>query len=858
MTESSAAAPEARAIWVRPDLMLWPGITDDATWSLWSAPDGGIAPNGLNATLAALVPDGPVPDDIAAAHPHLAGHHVLKVPRLDVETLLRGQLLVVATAADGTQARTGVQTALLLDHLYAAEATSRRYGYLPESGEFRVWAPTAHTVALVTWRDGVEQVVGMDAEPGGSWATTVGDADGLEYCFDVTVYVPAVDRVLTNRVTDPCSVALTAGSRHSVAIDLADPRWAPEAWTDTPAPDVERFVDEVIYELHIRDFSRDDDLVPAPLRGSYLAFTADGHGSRHLRRLAEAGLTTVHLLPTFDLGSIPDDRSAWLSADPELLAAAAPDSDAQQDLIAGVRHFDGFNWGYDPWHWTTPEGSYAIDQHGGARIVEFRSMVGALHQMGLRVVMDVVYNHTHASGQDEQSVLDRIVPGYYHRRDVLGGICHSTAANNVATEHAMAEHLIVASMTTLARDHRIDGFRIDLMGHHPKSGMVKVREALDEVGREQSRRVTLYGEGWNFGEVADGARFVQATQANLGGTRIATFNDRIRDGVRGGRPFDADPRHPGFATAAGPCRGIDQDLVMLGLAGNLVDFTFQRTEGGTVTGAELRYGEDPLVHPDSISSPAGYASEPDEVVNYVDAHDNETLFDAMVLKLPRHVSMDARVRLNTIALATVTLSQTAVLWHAGADLLRSKSLDRNSFDSGDHFNRLDWTGADNGFGRGLPPAWDNLAHWPLMAVLLANPEYKPTAEHVALATAMAQDLLRMRAGSRLFRLGSAGLIRQKLSFPVSGTDIDYPGVICMLVDDLAGERVDAEVSGLVVVINATGTTVVQRVPGLAGQWQLHPVQQESADSVVRTAWVEPGDAVGFHVPGFTAAVFVRR
>ena len=178
---------------------------------------------------------------------------------------------------------------------------------------------------------------------------------------------------------------------------------------------------------------------------------------------------------------------------------------------------------------------------------------------------------------------------------------------------------------------------------------------------------------------------------------------------------------------------------------------------------------------DYNGSPAGYADQPVEVVTYVDAHDNETLWDALTYKLPQNTPMDQRIRMNTLSLATTALSQTPSFWHAGADLLRSKSLDRNSYDSGDWFNTLDWTGEDNGFGHGLPPAPDNEAKWSFQQPLLADPALKPTAAQVQGASAQAQDLLRLRTGTPLLRLGAADLIQQKVSFPISGSASPHRG-----------------------------------------------------------------------------------
>src|SRR6476659_2442379 len=402
------------------------------------------------------------------------------------------------------------------------------------------------------------------------------------------------------------------------------------------------------------------------------------------------------------------------------------------------------------------------------------------------------------------------------------------------------------------------------MGHHSRENMLAVRAGLDglTLARDgvDGASVYLHGEGWNFGEVANNARFTQATQRQLGGTHVGTFSDRLRYTVRGGGPFDEDPRKQGFGSGeltdpngAGTNSGAaasllhDTDLVQLGLAGNLRSFAFRSNEfGATKRGDELKYGD----------APAGYADQPDEVISYVDAHDNETLFDSLTFKLPVATTMQDRVRMNSLSLATTALSQSPSFWHAGADLLRSKSLNRDSYDSGDWFNRLDWTGADNGFGHGLPPEAQNSAKWPFMKPLLANPALKPTAADVRSADAMAQDLLRLRFSTKLFRLGDAAAINAKVTFPVSGTADAKQGVIVMRIDDTKGVDVDPALRGAVVVFNATPDAVTQKVPGLTGSVSLSPVQAKGADSVVKQAAYDAGSA-SFTVPARTVAVFVQ-
>ncbi|ANS80331.1 Neopullulanase [Serinicoccus hydrothermalis] len=876
-TSEAGVAPDLtsqRAYWVSDNVVAWPadGVGDPqlSDWRMHWAADGGLevdaeAVTGGDSSALTFEPDG-LPAAVLEDFPHLEGYLALRLDRQTAraaEDILTGQVAVARYDDLGRLVdATGLQVPGVLDDLYAARAADADLGvsWRGSRPTVRLWAPTAQDVDLLTWPaggSGDPRRVEMRRAADGTWSAA-GQASwsGREYLYEVDVLVPSTGAVETNRVTDPYSVGLTLDSARSVLVDLDDRRWQPRVWRTAKAPTLEDEVDQTIYELHVRDFSVADPDVPAELRGSYLAFAEDGYGRRHLEALADAGMNTVHLLPTFDIASIPEataDADAVPTPDCDL-DALPPDSSEQQACVMAQADADPFNWGYDPWHFMAPEGSYASTTEaadGGARVAEFRTMVGGLHDAGLRVVLDQVFNHTAESGQGDRSVLDKVVPGYYHRLNDVGQVETSTCCQNVATEHAMAQKLMVDAVVLWARDYKVDGFRFDLMGHHSRANMEAVREGLDELTLRRDgvdgSQVTLYGEGWNFGEVADNARFYQATQGQLDGTSIGTFNDRLRDGVRGGGPFDEDPRaERGFAT--GGTSGNDTDLVQLGLAGNLRDVVLRSQETGEeVTGEEISYN----------GSPAGYAEDPDEVVNYVDAHDNETIFDALTLKLPRDTTMADRVRMNTLALSTTTLSQSISFWHAGADLLRSKSLDRNSYNSGDWFNVLDFTMSENGFGRGLPPAADNEDTWPIMQPLLADPALRPAPADIEQASAMAADLLRLRASSELFRLGDPELVEQKLTFPVSGTELGDEQVVVMRVDDTVGADADPDLDGLLVVFNAQDEPVDQVVPGLEGAaLELSPVQAQGADPVVREAtWdAESGTA---RVPARTVAVFVQ-
>jgi pullulanase-type alpha-1,6-glucosidase len=867
LTVSAGIAPpdlrSARAQWLRRDVIALD--TTGTTFRLHHAAEGGLVATGEGVSgdwlPLTLDPTG-LPAELVQQYPHLVGYEALRVPDTALRDLLTGQLAVAAYDAGGRLVDvTGVQIPGVLDDVYAG-AAREQLGPVWQHGRpaLALWAPTAKQVSLVLG----EQRLPMSRDRNGVWHAQ-GDRGwrNARYAFAVTVYVPALDQVVTNEVTDPYSLGLTTNSAESVLVDLDDPALAPAGWDRLRKPALAQPEDSTIYELQVRDFSISDATVPTAHRGTYLAFTdRNSAGMRQLRDLANAGLNTVHLLPTNDIASIEERRDAQRTP-PCDLTSFGPASTGQQDCIEPVHDTDGFNWGYDPLHYTTPEGSYSTNPDGTARTGEFRQMVGALNGSGLRVVMDVVYNHTPAAGQDPRSVLDQIVPGYYHRLSDTGAVENSTCCANTATEHHMMGKLVVDSVVTWAREYKVDGFRFDLMGHQPKANILAVRAALDRLTLAKDgvdgRRIYLYGEGWNFGEVANDARFVQATQLNMAGTGIGTFSDRLRDAVRGGGPFDDDPRIQGFGTGlytdpnGDPVNGtpdaqlarllLYQDQIKVGLTGNLRDYRFVNRDGVLVPGAQVDYN----------GQPAGYAADPSETITYVDAHDNETLFDVVQYKLPQATPMSDRVRMNTVALATTAFGQSPAFWHAGTDLVRSKSFDRNSYNSGDWFNRVDWTGRESTWGSGLPPRSDNESKWDYMLPLLSDPALTPHEADIRTAHRQATDLLRIRFSSPLFRLGSAGAIQQRLSFPTSGPN-QTPGVIVMALDDRAGKDLDPRWEGIVVVFNASDEATTQTVPALAGaRYRLHPVQAGGSDPVVRTSSYDAGH---FTVPARTVAVFV--
>ncbi len=860
---------DSRAYWLDAAHVRWPGKPADGDYRLFASPasllrmKAATRPAARDLQVLRLAPV--LPDAAVAARFAFTGAGVdLRVPQgTDVAGLLRGQLAIAQLDAQGRVVdATYLQHPGALDALYAPADDGRALGAWQEAdaAQWRVWAPTAaHATLCLDAGAGRWQAVAMQREAdSGAWhARAAGDQRGHAYAYEVEVFVPGVGRV-RNRGSDPWASAVTADGMRAVVLDLDDPASKPPGWdaaaATRPAAPL-RQTDMVIYELHVRDFSIGDATVPAAHRGKYLAFSdVDAAGMRHLAALREAGLGDIHLLPVFDIATVPERGCIT-----PVIPRAAPDSEAQQAAVMAVAAKDCFNWGYDPLHYGVPEGSYASDTADPrARVREMRAMVQTLHGVGLRVGMDVVYNHMTRSGQAPQALLDRLVPGYYQRLDATGKVETSTCCANTATEHRMMARLMRDTLVRWARDYRIDSFRFDLMGHQP---LVEMQRAQREVEAAAGRRIPFIGEGWNFGEIADGKRFVQAAQLQLPDSGIASFSDRMRDAARGGGCCDTSEAllaKQGWLTGmvdapngrAGPATPVEQrhaaDLVRVGLAGTLRDYRMQVEAGA----------ETPLSAIDYAGGPAGYAARAGEVVNYVENHDNPTLFDIGVMKLPIDTPARERARMQLLGAALVAYSQGVAYYHAGIDVLRSKSLDRNSYDSGDWFNRLDWTYRDNGFGAGLPPGADNGKDWSLLAPLLRAPGIKPGPDDIAFMRDGFRDLLRVRASTRLFRLEDATEIQRRLRFENTGPGQD-PAVIVGHLDGVG--MADAGFEEVLYLLNTSPRKKRIDLPAQRGKrWRLHPVlaSPQAADARVRDAAAYASRQGRFTVPGRSAVVFV--
>lgn len=883
--------------------LIWQGGKDKSHVRLYYTDSGTIKANAegvFDFPYITLTPTSLTAEQ-QAKYPHLKDAAAFALPAgKDLKPLLKGELVAIGTDADGIlQGATLVQSAGALDALYSEAATKLTYGAVVEGGNvtFRLWAPTARSVKLALFDEQHkslgERTMTLD-EASGSWSVQGGsELVGKFYRYDIQVYHPVSRKLESYQVTDPYSLSLAMNSEFSQVVDLDDPALKPEGWDSLKAPHSQQNpADITIYEAHVRDLTGNDDSTPAEHRGKFLGLTdTDTAPVKHLQALAKSGVSHLHLLPVFDIATVNEDPAKVANigdafgklcqVNPEvqnskfagycssgqtieavlgdLQGGDSKENPQVQELYGYLRGVDSFNWGYDPYHYTTPEGSYATNAEGSQRILEFREMVKAIKQnIGMNVVMDVVYNHTNEAGLGPKSVLDKIVPWYYQRLNPeTGSVENSTCCSNTAPEHAMFAKLMDDSLVTWARDYKIDAFRFDLMGHHPKDQMVQALAAVKKVNPE----MYFYGEGWNFGEVQDDKRFVQATQKHLAGTGIGSFSDRLRDAVRGGSPFDGGDtirKTQGFGNGAlvdaNEMDGVDRatalhqsDLVRLGMAGNLKDFILTDKDGMPKKGADIDYN----------GQPAGYAQDPTEIQNYVDKHDNQTLFDNLIYKAPQGADL---VRMQGVSLATAMLGQGIPFTHAGVELLRSKSMERDSYDSGDWYNRVDYTLADNNFNKGLPRKDKDGDNYPLIEQVLGK-HVKPSGADMATMVGFYQELAELRQSSRLLRLGSGAEVIKRVDFRNTGPD-QVPGLIVMTVDDgiNAGADLDPVIDGLVVMINATNAP--QSISDFRDgndqpidltSLQLGPAHH-GGESIARDAAVNGGTLT---LGAWSAAVFVK-
>ncbi|WP_434756456.1 type I pullulanase [Paenibacillus amylolyticus] len=538
--------------------------------------------------------------------------------------------------------------------------------YTCAASTFKVWAPTAQLVNILIFENEGEynalgnvtnhedgQAYAMTRDTEGIWQLTLsGDWAGHFYMYHIVHEDQRVEVA-----GDPYAKAVTANGQRTAIIDLETTD--PEGWDQDVKPSFVHPVDAIIYELHVRDFSSDPQ-AELPYKGKYLAFTAtgltDGAGNRiGIDHLAELGITHVHLLPVADFQTVNE------------LTTSNADSTVKTP----------YNWGYDPQHYNVPEGSYATNPRDPAvRIREFKSMIQSLHRQGIRVVLDVVYNHTYSV---EKGPFERIVPGYFYRYYEDGTLSNgSGVGNELATERPMVRKYILDSLRFWAEEYHIDGFRFDLMA-------LIDQDTMSELTRELREQIDpaflIYGEPWMGGNSPLDRQTLKGTQRDKG---FAVFNDHFRSAIKG----DSDGSSRGFITGA---EGQEYEIGK-GVAGALDDF----------------------------------ASSPAETVNYVTAHDNLNLWDKIATSLhlrhdlgfpvwkdgqpveggsaesavkaanpyryvdETHVMHNELVRRSLLSSGILLTSQGIPFLHAGDEMLRSKTGDHNSYRSGDAVNTITW------------------------------------------------------------------------------------------------------------------------------------------------------------------------
>ena len=507
--------------------------------------------------------------------------------------------------------------------------------YSSAQSVFKIWTPSAINVHLLVYQsgDGNEMPVIHYMNPGknGTWSVTVkGDQKGRFYVFKVFSKKDGTNGVWLNEVTDPYAKAVGINGKRAMVVDLKETN--PVGWEKDKSPLFKSKTDAIIYELHVRDAS----ISPTSgikNKGKFLGLTEKGTKnaeglSTGLDHIRELGVTHVHLLPCYDFNSVDETKS-----------------DAK------------YNWGYDPLNYNVPEGSYSTNPYDGVtRIKEFKQLVKTFHENGLRVVMDVVYNHTALT---ETSNFNQLVPGYYYRQTKDGRFSNATACGNeTASERPMFRKFMLESMLYWVQEYHIDGFRVDLMGVHDIETMNLISKELHKIKPD----ILIYGEGWTAGAspLPDSLRALKVNAAKL--DRIAVFSDDIRDGIKGSVFEHTDK---GFASGK---PGMEES-VKFGIV------------------ASCRH---PQVNYTKVNySKAPYAAQPFQTISYCECHDNHVLWDKLGIS-SKDATEDERTNMHMLALSIVLTSQGISFLHAGTEFLRSKQGVENSYDSPDRINEIDW------------------------------------------------------------------------------------------------------------------------------------------------------------------------
>ena len=504
--------------------------------------------------------------------------------------------------------------------------------YSPTKSAFRIWAPTADEVQLLLYTQGCGgdecYSLMMNSDESGTWvASLTGDWKGKFYVFRALI-----DNVWMEEVPDPYARIVGVNGKRAMIGDLRDTD--PAGWEYDKSPYFAARTDAVIYELHIRDISiaANSGIVQ---KGKYSGIiekgtTCDGGLSTGLDHLKELGITHVHFLPFYDFNSL--DESAMNKPQ--------------------------YNWGYDPLNYNAPEGSYSSNPFDGmVRIRELKEMIKTLHENGLRVIMDVSFNHT---ADAYNSSFNQLVPEYYYRQTEEGEFSDATACGNeTASERGMMRKFILDSAMYWLSEFHIDGFRFDLMGVHDITTMNLVSRELHKIKPD----ILLYGEGWAPGKspLAASMRAIKTNVSSL--NRIAVYGDDLRDAIRGNI---FKPEEKGFVSG----RPGMEDVIKFGVT-------------ACCPHPQVNYSR--LLH-----TRMAYATYPHQSVSYCDSHDNHILWDRLAISAPDS-SEEQRKEMQKLALSIVLTSQGIPFLHAGSEFLRSKKRVENSYESPDEINGIDWS-----------------------------------------------------------------------------------------------------------------------------------------------------------------------
>lgn len=506
--------------------------------------------------------------------------------------------------------------------------------YTHQASTFRIWSPTATEAEILLFKDGITgaayKAIPLQKSEGGTWVKEVdGNLKGVFYAFRVNIKGNWSDEVI-----DPYAKAAGTNGKRGVVADLTTTN--PSGWAMDKSPAFSKNnlpTDAVIYELQIRDasISNSSGIVH---KGKYAGLTEMGTSykgaSTGLSYLKELGVTHIHLLPFFDFNSVDESKP-----------------DVPQ-----------YNWGYDPLNYNIPEGSYSSNPADGVtRIKELKELVAAFHKNGLRLVMDVVYNHT---GQSQNSNFNQLVPGYYYRHKKDGSFSDATACGNeTASEMPMMRKFMLESLKYWVKEYHVDGFRFDLMGVHDIETINLISKELHKIKPD----ILLYGEGWTAGgsPLSDSLRALKANAAAL--DKIAVFSDDVRDGLKGSVFEEKDS---GFVSG----KIANTESVKFGIVA--------ACQHPQIDYSKVNYSKKP------------YAAAPGNVITYVSCHDNNTLWDKLALSNPT-ASITDREKMQKLALTIVLTSQGIPFLHAGTEFFRSKKGVENSYNRPDSINEIDWS-----------------------------------------------------------------------------------------------------------------------------------------------------------------------